>query len=247
MLPGVFGFLAWELKENWRLYRSNQPRTLAPGPIGRHGETLRRLLNPGFHSGTIPKLFRKLRRGERHVLRMLDELADRKPRKALAEVEEAISHFVDRELLALLQNSHYNCLAQLTTGHIHLGCTSLRIELRGPSREEQIALIAFELRDGSLIARIDRAEWLEQLAESDMTAMGLALAGWYKRAGITWVVRTDDKLCASLLTSRVLTSAAISGFQEPHDITPYTRAKETMIYFDETEITWQHWIAAWGK
>src|SRR5262249_9739583 len=23
-IPGIFGFLAWELKENWRLYRANQ-------------------------------------------------------------------------------------------------------------------------------------------------------------------------------------------------------------------------------
>src|SRR5206468_9262956 len=23
LIPGVFGFLAWELKENWRLYRAN--------------------------------------------------------------------------------------------------------------------------------------------------------------------------------------------------------------------------------
>ena len=26
--PGVFGFLVWELKENWRLYRANRPRNI---------------------------------------------------------------------------------------------------------------------------------------------------------------------------------------------------------------------------
>src|SRR5262249_33737917 len=60
ILPGIFGFLAWELKENWRLYRANQPATLRPDVIGHHGETVRGLLKPGFHSGTIPKLYKRL-------------------------------------------------------------------------------------------------------------------------------------------------------------------------------------------
>ncbi len=30
LIPGVFGFLAWELKENWRLYAANRPTTLSP-------------------------------------------------------------------------------------------------------------------------------------------------------------------------------------------------------------------------
>ena len=33
--------------------------------IGHHGETMARLLRPGFHSGTLPKRFAKLRRAER--------------------------------------------------------------------------------------------------------------------------------------------------------------------------------------
>ena len=63
LLPGVFGFLVWELKENWRLYAANRPRYLRPMPIGSHGETLLRLLRPGIHSGTVPRLFAKLRQG----------------------------------------------------------------------------------------------------------------------------------------------------------------------------------------
>ena len=30
---GLFGFLAWELKENWRLYARNRPRTLRPALV----------------------------------------------------------------------------------------------------------------------------------------------------------------------------------------------------------------------
>ena len=64
-LPGIFGFLVWELKENWRLYRANRAPDLKPVVIGSHGETMLRLLRPGFHSGTVPKLYAKLRRAQR--------------------------------------------------------------------------------------------------------------------------------------------------------------------------------------
>ena len=62
VLPGLAGFLVWELKENWKLYRASRAKELGPRAIGHHGETVGRLLRPGFHSGTIPKLFTKLRR-----------------------------------------------------------------------------------------------------------------------------------------------------------------------------------------
>jgi hypothetical protein len=62
MLPGFAGFLVWELKENWKLYRASRPEALQPLAIGHHGESMIGFLRPGFHSGTIPKLFTKLRR-----------------------------------------------------------------------------------------------------------------------------------------------------------------------------------------
>ena len=55
-IPGIFGFIAWELKENWRLYEANRSSRLRPVTIGSHGETMRGLLRPGFHSGTVPTL-----------------------------------------------------------------------------------------------------------------------------------------------------------------------------------------------
>ena len=33
-IPGIFGFLVWELKENWRLYAANRPKGLQPMIIG---------------------------------------------------------------------------------------------------------------------------------------------------------------------------------------------------------------------
>src|SRR5262249_44926347 len=65
LLPGVFGFLVWELKENWRLYQKNRPKTLQASIVGSHGETIPRLLRPGFHSGTLPRCYARLRRADR--------------------------------------------------------------------------------------------------------------------------------------------------------------------------------------
>jgi hypothetical protein len=101
-IPGVFGFLAWELKENWRLYAANRPRTLRPVQVGRHGESMRRLLLPGFHSGTIPKLFGKLRR----QLRGRDRASGTtRAGEQLAELAHDIAAFVDDECLGLLRRT----------------------------------------------------------------------------------------------------------------------------------------------
>src|SRR5206468_6005352 len=101
MIPGIFGFLAWELKENWKLYTANRPTTLRPVLLGHHGETMARLLRPGFHSGTVPKLFRKLRRAHRKARRTRQPVAEllRKPVYHLHEVQHALKRYVEREFL----------------------------------------------------------------------------------------------------------------------------------------------------
>ena len=67
LLPGVVGFLVWELRGNWRLYAVNRHRDLKPVVVGSHGETLLRLMKLGIHSGTLPKLFARLRRAARRA------------------------------------------------------------------------------------------------------------------------------------------------------------------------------------
>ncbi len=63
-VPGFFGFMVWELKENWRLYAANRPERLPRLRIGSHGESFLSLFRPGFHSGTIAKMFRRLRHSQ---------------------------------------------------------------------------------------------------------------------------------------------------------------------------------------
>src|SRR5262249_27491558 len=36
-LPDAFGFLIWEMKENWSLYRANRGKVVRPAVVGSHG------------------------------------------------------------------------------------------------------------------------------------------------------------------------------------------------------------------
>lgn len=122
LLPGLAGFLVWELKENWKIYAANHAGSglvaqttgkieavhrvdlewlpVEPAMIGSHGETMRGMLRRGFHSGTLPKAFDRLRRVLREQIR--DEIPYpqrlRDAQRRLAEVDHALCVFCAREL-----------------------------------------------------------------------------------------------------------------------------------------------------
>jgi hypothetical protein len=180
LLPGIFGFLAWELKENWRLYRANQPRTLRPDMIGHHGETLRGLLRPGFHSGAVPKLYRKLRRAKREC----DPAAARKQDAALHHLAQAVRHFTEREFIYLLELSRSWGKIAIRAGSVKLGCTNIRVELLGPEPSAESALLIFEEQAGFLVACVQRSGWLKKVSETSRRAFAVALAGWYAMTAV---------------------------------------------------------------
>ncbi|HUR55176.1 MAG TPA: hypothetical protein VMZ71_13665, partial [Gemmataceae bacterium] len=102
LLPDALTYLVWEMRENWRLFRANRPAALRPVAVGQHGETVRGLLHRGFHSGTLPRLYARLRAAERDAARTDNWRDVRAYRHALGEVEEAVRRFVARELVAVL-------------------------------------------------------------------------------------------------------------------------------------------------
>ena len=123
-LPGFFGFLVWELKENYKLYRATRPATVGPVAIGHHGETMGALMKPGFHSGTLPKLWTKLRRAARK-----GDPAVEKHKEAMREIEEAVTRFVDRELSVLLRESK-RWKGDVYVSRVALASNRVRVELR---------------------------------------------------------------------------------------------------------------------
>src|SRR5262249_25707767 len=126
--PGMFGFLVWELKENFRLYASNRPTTLQPIQVGHHGETVRRLLRPGFHSGTIPKCYARLRRAIHRTDPHKRALLASKQRTFLHHVEESIRHFATSDLVLFLEQSGRWPDSPPRLGRLVLGLHTIQIE-----------------------------------------------------------------------------------------------------------------------
>jgi hypothetical protein len=179
LLPGVFGFLVWELKENWKLYDQNRSRNLEPLHIGHHGETMNGLLVVGFHQGTVPKLYAKLRRAARRGEAKVNAL-----RQKIHEVEHALETFVDRELVGLLdQVTRWNA-GDLEVRATVIASNRVRIGIACPAVSADLAWLQLEAQSGLLVASVPTTGFIDVLPEDQFATFELALAGLYKRAGV---------------------------------------------------------------
>ncbi len=184
LVPGVFGFLVWELKENWRLYDANRSLTLRPAPIGHHGETMLRLLRPGFHSGTLPKAFAALRRAARKAERTGDWKPVNHRRVSLRRVEESVRRFVERELIELLEEVGFHSGESLNIGEVAAATNRIEVELRCDAPQRESALLTWHDHGGRLTASIVRMGWLSNLTTHDRKTFQDAWAGLCRRAGV---------------------------------------------------------------
>jgi hypothetical protein len=197
-LPGFFGFLVWELKENYKLYAATRAKTLGAVAIGHHGETMGALLKPGIHSGTVPKLWAKLRRAARNGDPALEEHRD-----AMREIEEAVERFVDRDLGALLAESA-RWQGAVHVSRVLIASNRVRVELgRGHRHAEprgedagaaagagsapDACAIAFEEQSGWLVACVAELGFAGTLEGAPRVLFENALAGLYHRAGVELV------------------------------------------------------------
>ncbi|AGA92171.1 hypothetical protein Thimo_3508 [Thioflavicoccus mobilis 8321] len=173
LLPGLFGFLVWELKENWRLYQANHGRPQAastaadegidmgvePAIVGSHGETMAGLMMRGFHSGTLPKGFDRLRQVIRDELEEQSWYARRlrRTQRRIEDVRYCICVFFEHELtFALREHCHDpDCALQyVETGRprIATNLVELQADLYVGTGQGQISLHAL----GRSLARLDR-------------------------------------------------------------------------------------------
>jgi len=197
-LPSIAGFLAWELKENWKLYRGSRHKALQPTPIGHHGETVSALLVAGFHAGTVPKLFARWRRAaQREDEAQLTGAApgpvaggqDVRFREGVREVEEAVSHFVDRELAALLGRASRWTHGPVEIAAVELGTNRIRVRLSCKELGPTPCEIAFEEQSSLLVASVPVPGFLDRLlaASDGHRLFENALAGLYQLAGVDLV------------------------------------------------------------
>jgi hypothetical protein len=201
LVPSASGFLAWELKENWKLYRENRPDILRPTVVGSHGETMTAIMVPGFHSGTLPKLFEKRRRAaQRDDERSREERTLNRSRataegslgsfrEGMGDLEIAIRRFVDRELLGLLRRARRWTVGPILVKNVALAPNRVRVDLVCPEVSAGVCTLLVEEQSGLLVASIPTAGFLSKL-DRDGDAARLfenALAGFYHLAAIDLV------------------------------------------------------------
>ncbi|HZV04777.1 MAG TPA: hypothetical protein VE999_06815 [Gemmataceae bacterium] len=244
LLPGFAGFLVWEFKENWRLYRANQSPTLRPEIVGHHGETVLRLMRPGFHSGTLPKLYARLRHGRGR--------SPRKQYEALHHLRERLRHFVERNLFAILAGSKsWGDAVRLRVGEIRIATNRIRIELCDAASSVHVD---FEAHGGWLLAGLScpaacPKAWLTHLGSEQGMAFRDALGGFYKQAGVDAV---REQIASRLppgavydLTEKSLVVWPLPGRsgETVYDLEDDAQ-KEAWLY-SATPIRWEDWVDTW--
>jgi hypothetical protein len=267
LLPGVFGFLVWELKENWRLYAANRPRLVGPVTIGHHGEAMLQFMRVGFRSGTLPKLFAKLRRANRKAYWTGKWKTVSKQLAGLHHAEEELRRFVDRDLLLLLAHSQGWKDRPIESGHVVLATNRVLFELRSPDSAAGSLWLAFSERAGWLIAQVHRRGWLDELSATQRTTLDNALAGFYKMAGVdlvreqvernldprevgftvddrgleVWPARLPQDVTRVPL--RDWPPAPVQGL--PAMLPAVALSRPERLVFARAPISWQRWVTIW--
>jgi hypothetical protein len=243
LIPGVFGFLAWELKENWKLYRANESPTLDPEMVGSHGEHVIHLIRPGFHSGTLPKLFAKLRHAE--------GASHRKAEAEVHHVEEGLRHFLDRNLVAWLAASKgWSMTASVVVGHVNLATNRIRAELCCAAIEGESVLLDFENRGGYLVASLARRGWLASVGDGPLAAFVDLLAGLYKKAGVD-LVAEDLRAHLPAEASWEVTEGGLKTWAGPDganaSVSRPGEPNGAGLWFRDRPLPWSRWVEVWER
>jgi hypothetical protein len=267
-IPGVFGFLVWELKENWRLYAANRSPQLQPVAIGSHGETLLRLLKPGFHSGTLPKRYAKLRQAERRARIKGNWNAVRRHLQALQQVETALLRHVQREFLALFEESPAWQGALPTVESLSAGTNRVQIAVTCRAVAGGTMKISFEQKSGWLLAAMAQPGWSEELTAPRRQVFSMAWIGLCKLGGVQMILRQIEtqfpapmppyEITADQLVVWPDRASAAPVWYDLHDegaLVPMSASglvpaqlptlDRCRLIFAEVPVSWSDWLRAW--
>ncbi len=274
-IPGIFGFLAWELRENWQIYAANRPKHLRPVAVGKHNETVRRLLLPGLHSGTIPKRFARLRAAGEKARVSGDWTGVHKQLRVFEELELCVRRFVEREFVWFLVEGGFTSPRAIQVGSIQLTTNRIALEVKFEDTTEAPLVIEIDAREGRLLAKIASAGAIERLSPVERDTLAVALLGLYKAAGIDLVRREiesqlprtvfaydvdeqgvvlflanspDVEIRYWLDTGRERTPATMLtpwSADERVSLTALPLLDRSRLVFGEIRISWRQWVEAW--
>ena len=268
LIPGMFGFLVWELQSNWRLYRANRGDNLLPVMVGSHGETFIRLMKPGFHSGTLPKLFARLRRVDRHRSGSEHSLARSRYLDQLHHVQISVQHFIERELIGLLVLCPGWTAHELKVTRLRLASNNVRVEIACPPLSSVPLMLVFEEQTGWLVVSTAALGWVRQLPAREQQILLTALMGFFRLAGVDLV---REQIASTFSTTVVPYDIAEEGLivwpdgQFKHEaiynlnqtplIRPSPRAvaneyalpivNAQNLIFAQSPISWRTWAEQW--
>jgi hypothetical protein len=244
-IPGIFGFLVWECKENWKLYKANRSPVIGPVPVGSHGERVRGLLRPGFHSGVVPKQFAKLRKAETAG----NHRKAAKLHQNIEHVAEAVHHLAERELIAYLNASQRWGGLLVHIENILLATNRLRIVL-GIHDWEGVVVISIEERGGWLIGSFEETGWLGRLLDKQRAAFADALTALYKLAGVH-ITREQASVVLNIdkdrLDCRPDGLVVLSRGVEKETFIPYGDNPRPELVLSDCPVRWSDWIERWEE
>jgi hypothetical protein len=258
LLPDAVAFLVWEMKENWSLYRANRGKVLRPVVVGAHGETVRGLLQPGFHSGTVPRLYARLRHAERIATKTRNWHNARAYRHEVEAMKETLNKFISREMVALLNQSRAWQGHHVATGPVHLSTNRMGFELIHSDHPVKPVEIEIEQSNGWLVAGVCANGWLEDVGEPQRRAFCLCLAGLYKGADVDLVREQLEASLPGPVASFQLDRESLRVWTDLHGEPRSYRLREDpenpaatadlhYLLFSRTPILWEQWIQCWEK
>jgi hypothetical protein len=228
-----------------------------------------RFLRLGFHSGTLPKLFGKLRYSSRKALRTGKWGTVHRHRDALHHVQESIQHFVERELIALLDLARDWCGAPLQIGEIQLASNRISLELVRTDEGDAPLRLEFQERAGWIIVSMVHEGWLTGLTPADRETFWRALVGLFKSAGVdilwqdliryagfdsTWYDVSPDGVLfwpQPHQHAAVLYRLRNTGVDNPWPVPVRAVVEPSLLerpqlLFRESPLTWTDWVAMWN-
>jgi hypothetical protein len=187
VLPGICGFVAWEVRYEWQLFGLGRPRRLPAAAVGPHRESLARLLLPGVYSGAVPRTFS---RWDRAVARQGPASAEALRWAARRrDLTVRCARFFQRELLERWRASRAGRHRELAL-HVELEPASARCTLACRAGAGGPLVIELRVRERVVAAIVTQRGFAAALSPGELRVLEAALLGCAASAGATELYAT---------------------------------------------------------